>query len=127
MKRLGISVVFCVFAFALLSATKTAAAAGGSTQCTVKSVGWQGTQTPSGQTQTPRLLWISCTDNSYHLVYTSSTVSAAACNMDIDSIKVIETMATAALLSGKPLTINWNQQSCQNGNSRIIVSAELST
>jgi len=91
-----------------------------SNDCVPTSVGWQGS-TPS----TARILYFTCDDGNTYLAYTGSTVNANACNTDLDSLKVLESMATTALLSGHALSVFWNQQSCQNGSSRIFQALAL--
>jgi hypothetical protein len=109
---LGVSLAFLS---ALIPAPAMAANA---TSCVVTSVGWQA---KAG----PRYLYLTCQDGSTHLAYVNSSSNTSGCNADIDSLRMFESLATAAKLSGRTLSIFWTQQSCQNGSSRIIEGMEL--
>jgi len=93
------------------------------TQCTVKNFGWQGVL--NNAPNPGRILWINCTDSTVYLAYTSSNTNAANCNTDLDSLKIMQSLAAEAMLSGQPLTMYWSQQTCQNGSSRIFSSVQV--
>jgi hypothetical protein len=98
-----------------------AMAASSSTSCAVRSVGWQVSDPASPNI---KYLYIGCADSSIHLLYLTST--NPACNADIDSLRQLQALAVAARLSGKLLSIFWNQTTCQpNSSVRLIGGAEL--
>jgi hypothetical protein len=104
---------------ASMSFTASARAANSITSCTVNTVGWTAKNSSNVQQ-----LWLTCTDGSTHIAYLNATNSA--CNTDINSLKMIESVATAAKLSGRALTVFWLAQSCQgSSNVRIIQAVEL--
>jgi hypothetical protein len=108
----GLSLVVVSLLFGLPARAST-------TSCTVTTVGWTA-QSSSNVQQ----LWITCQDQSVHIAYLNNT--NAACNVSIDSLRMIQSLATSARLTGRALSIFWGSQSCGGSSSvRIIQGVEL--
>ncbi len=121
MKRLAIGV--CTGVFLLLLVSRQGHAAPLSQTCTVTNVSWYtGTD---GQR-----LYISCVGGGFYAanlknVGSSSCSSVASGAVDIDSIKMWQSLATSAKLSGKTIT-TWYNNSPDCGSAHILYSVDFS-
>ena len=88
--------------------------------CDVKVFGWQ--NDPSGKN-----IWIFCSQDSAHVynawVTGSPAVPSGCPTVDMDTLKMYETVAVAAKLAGRNVSVWYN--SCNSGNTRTIGAISL--
>jgi len=70
------------------------------------------------------LLLIGCADGTSYNAYIGT--AGTGCYSDADAVKSLETIALSARITGNPLTIWWNAQSCPgNSGARVIESITM--
>ena len=109
-QRLRNPLTFCLALASLLFMTPLAHATKvfGQT-CNVKDIIWDSR------------LWVDCTNTtSRFVIYSSVTCSAVTINQSIDATKIMQSLATAALLSGKTLSIDY-ENNCPNAGSTLPI------
>jgi hypothetical protein len=123
--------------FALIALAPKSADAANNITCTVTSVLWQKYATPAqgGTSAVPTdILLIGCSDGNGYATYIGSSsqvalvppATNAGCYASADGVKAMESMAVAAKLAGKTLSIWWSSRSCPgNAGQRSIDSITL--
>jgi hypothetical protein len=107
--------------FALATLTPGTGHAASSTSCQISSVLLQGRTTGVPNND---LLLVSCTDGTSYVAYIGTP--GTGCYSSSDAVKGWETLALSASLSGRPITVWWNQMSCpSNSTARVISSLIL--
>jgi hypothetical protein len=131
-----IAALVCSMSALLAVAPKTADAST-NINCTVTSVLWQKYVTPAQGQQSgvpTDILVIGCSDNNGYASYIGSPsevalvppAANAGCYASPDAVKALATLATAARLSGRTLSIWWTGRSCPgNAGQHSIDSVTL--
>jgi hypothetical protein len=112
----SLAILLSIAAFLMLAPGSASASTG--QICTVKMIGYSD-QDPSGTTN----LYMSCVEDStthVYLAFSNPATPTCGPRLTFDGVKIFQTMATAAWLSGKPLTVWWT--ACTGGVNRGIVS-----
>ena len=105
-----------VVMFSLLSAG--VARADAEVNCAVKTVAWS--VSPGG-----KFMYLICANNTVHLAYSSAGTSGCP-TTDIESVKIWQSYATAAKLSGKVLTLSYSNVTCAGASpKRMLNGIEL--
>jgi hypothetical protein len=128
-----VAALVCSTAALIVLAPKTADASTNIT-CTVTSVLWQKYSTPAPQQPSgvpTDILVIGCSDNNGYGSYIGSPSEVAlappapnaGCYASPDSVKSFATLATAALLSGKTLSIWWTARSCPGNAGQLSIDS----
>ena len=81
-----------------------------------------GDQDPAGATN----IYMSCVEDStthVYLAYSNPATPSCGPRVTFDGLKVFQAMATAAWLSGKPMTVYW--VACTGGFNRGIVDMQF--
>ena len=110
------AILLSIAAFLLLSVGSAFASTG--QICHVKMIGYneEGTSTTN--------IYLSCTEDyasHTYVAYSNPATGVCGQRLTFDGVKIMESMVTAAWLSGKPLTLWWITTGC-TGNNRGIVA-----
>ena len=118
MTRIGVCLASIALAVMFSGGIATAAVEGG---CTVRNVNWN-------DDGTYRFMNIVCTSNNVYYAFQSNPdagCSGTSAIVPLDSIRMYQSLATAARLSGKLVTLWYNTVSTCWGSVRAISGIEL--
>ena len=67
-----------------------------------------------------------CSNNTVHILYLTNGGGPTSCpSTDIETMKIYQSLAQGAKLSGRTITVWYNSVTCSNSTYRSITSIEL--